>query len=99
MLCECTIGHAPALVVLTGGPGAGKTAVLEIVKRNFCEHVQILPEAAGIVFGGGFPRKVTLPVCAAAQRAGRRVGNRGARDRRAHRTRMVEASVATHRRE
>ena len=69
MRCTCTLHHAPRLVVLTGGPGAGKTAVLEIVRRHFCEHVQILPEAAGIVFGGGFPRGTTLPLRCAAQRA------------------------------
>lgn len=43
-------------VVLTGGPGAGKTAVLELVRQAFARQVQVLPEAAGIVFGGGFPR-------------------------------------------
>ena len=70
MSCECkSTDHAPRLVVLTGGPGAGKTAVLEIVKRNFCEHVQVLPEAASIVFGGGFPREVSLAWRRAAQRA------------------------------
>lgn len=70
MSCECkAIDHGPRLVVLTGGPGAGKTAVLEIVKRNFCEHVQVLPEAASLVFGGGFPREAAVPWRAAAQRA------------------------------
>ena len=44
------------LVVLTGGPGAGKTAVLEVIRRNFGEQVQVLPEAASILFKGGFPR-------------------------------------------
>lgn len=70
MTCECkALDHAPRLVVLTGGPGGGKTAVLETVRRNFCEHVQVLPEAAGIVFGGGFPREASIPLRAAAQRA------------------------------
>jgi predicted ATPase len=70
MTCACkSLDHEPHLVVLTGGPGAGKTAVLEIVKRNFCEHVHVLPEAASIVFGGGFPRETTLVGRAAAQRA------------------------------
>lgn len=56
-------------IVVTGGPGAGKTAVLELARRSLCGHVEVLPEAAGIVFGGGFPRsKVDLP-CRAAQRA------------------------------
>jgi predicted ATPase len=74
MACDCTAPiHEPHLVVLTGGPGAGKTAVLEIVKRNSCEHVHVLPEAAGIVFAGGFPREHTLAGRAAAQRAIRHV--------------------------
>ena len=56
-------------VVITGGPGAGKTAVLELVQKTFCEHVSVLPEAASIIFGGGFPRHDTLPGHKAAQRA------------------------------
>jgi predicted ATPase len=68
--CECASGtHAPKLVAITGGPGAGKTAVLEIARRSLCSHVVVLPEAAGIVFGGGFPRRPTLPGRRAAQRA------------------------------
>lgn len=51
--------HVPKLIAVTGGPGAGKTAVLELARRAFCEHVAILPESAGIVFGGGFPRHDT----------------------------------------
>jgi predicted ATPase len=55
--------------VLTGGPGAGKTAVLELLRHSLCEHVRILPEAAGIVFGGGFPRDGNDGVRRAGQRA------------------------------
>jgi hypothetical protein len=54
---------------LTGGPGAGKTATLEIIRRHFCEHVTVLPEAAGILFGGGFPRKASNAGRQAAQRS------------------------------
>jgi predicted ATPase len=54
---------------VTGGPGAGKTAVLELARRNLCEHVYVLPEAARIVFGGGFPRLTTDSARRAAQRA------------------------------
>jgi len=54
--CDCHEKHPRKRVVLTGGPGAGKTAVLELVRRHFCEHVLVLPEAAGLVYGGGFPR-------------------------------------------
>ena len=47
----------PALRRAHGGrPGAGKTAVLELIQRSFCGHVRVLPESAGILFGGGFPR-------------------------------------------
>lgn len=68
--CECDEkSHHPRLVVVTGGPGAGKTVLLEAVRRTFCHHVVILPEAAGIVFGGGFPRRATPPAQRAAQRA------------------------------
>jgi predicted ATPase len=67
--CRCHIEHQPRLVVLTGGPGAGKTAVLEVVRRQFCEHVVVLPEAASILFGGGFPRSNSRPARRAAQRA------------------------------
>jgi predicted ATPase len=67
--CHCEKrGHACRFVVLTGGPGAGKTAVLETVRRHFCEHVAVLSEAAGIVYGGGFPRKTAGPGRRAAQR-------------------------------
>jgi predicted ATPase len=56
-------------VVITGGPGAGKTALLELVRRSVCEHVAVLPEAASIVYGGGFPRRRALAVQRAAQRS------------------------------
>lgn len=56
-------------MVLTGGPGAGKTATLELVRLFFCGHVHTLPESAGIVFGGRFPRDGRVEVRQAAQRA------------------------------
>jgi hypothetical protein len=61
--------HAGRRIVLTGGPGAGKTAVLELIKKHFCKHVRVLPEAAGILFGGGFPREPSENARRAAQRA------------------------------
>ncbi len=54
--CACEAPHTPRLVALTGGPGAGKTAVLAVARRHFCRHVVVLPESASIVYGGGFPR-------------------------------------------
>jgi predicted ATPase len=67
--CECDAPHDRRRVVLTGGPGAGKTAVLELIRQSFCVHVKVLPESAGIVFGGGFPRGESLGLRQAAQRA------------------------------
>jgi len=67
--CDCQEPHERRRVVLTGGPGAGKTAVLELVRQSFCKHVKVLPESAGIVFGGGFPRDTDTGVRRAAQRA------------------------------
>lgn len=67
--CDCKDPHERRRVVLTGGPGAGKTAVLELIRQSFCVHVSVLPESAGIVFGGGFPRADVVGVRRAAQRA------------------------------
>ena len=67
--CDCTEVHTPKHVVLTGGPGAGKTAILELIGHFFCHHVRVLPESAGVVFGGGFPRDKQPELQRAAQRA------------------------------
>ncbi len=68
--CPCQAQkHEPQFIAVTGGPGAGKTAVLEIASRALCKHVGVLPEAAGIVFGGGFPRHRTAVGARASQRA------------------------------
>jgi predicted ATPase len=68
-ICGCANAHGIRRVVLTGGPGAGKSAVLELVKHSFCSHVMTLPESAGIVFGGGFPRHTDVNASQSAQRA------------------------------
>lgn len=68
--CACRVDrHEPRFVAITGGPGAGKTAVLEVVQREFCDHVVVLPEAASILFRGGFPRLRSDPGRRAVQRA------------------------------
>ena len=55
--------------MLTGGPGAGKTAVLELCRQYLCQHVTILPESASLLFTGGFPRGGPPAQRAATQRA------------------------------
>src|SRR5688500_10497914 len=67
--CRCPEPHARKRIVLTGGPGAGKTAVLEMLRQSLCRHVTVLPEAAGIIFNDGFPRDDIAGVRRAAQRA------------------------------
>jgi predicted ATPase len=69
VVCECAATHERRRVVLTGGPGAGKTAVLELIRQSFCKHVKVLPEAASVIFGGGFPREDDPDCKRAAQRA------------------------------
>ncbi len=59
----------PRLIVITGGPGAGKTAILELARKTFCDQTAVLPEAATIVFGGGFWRKQMPYAKKSAQRA------------------------------
>ncbi len=72
--CTCSVAaHAPKLVVLTGGPGAGKTAILEFAQREFCKHVTVLPEAANVLWQGNFPRRDSELARRAAQRAIARV--------------------------
>lgn len=68
--CSCSLErHTPRLIALTGGPGAGKTAALEVVRRSFCPHVLVLPESASILFRGGFPRHDSVAGRCAVQRA------------------------------
>ncbi|MGZ3788786.1 MAG: ATP/GTP-binding protein [Bacteriovorax sp.] len=56
-------------IVITGGPGAGKTAILEMARRLLKEKATILPEAASIVFGGGFWRLPSITAKKSAQSA------------------------------
>ena len=68
-LCQCTEAHDGRRVVLTGGPAAGKSAVLELARLFFCRHLLTLPESASIVFGGRFPRNHRVDIRQASQRA------------------------------
>ncbi|MES2503870.1 MAG: ATP-binding protein [Myxococcota bacterium] len=57
------------LIVLTGGPGAGKTTVLEMAKHMFQDKVVVLHEAATMIYSGGFLRHQTPSAIRAAQRS------------------------------
>ena len=56
-------------IVLTGGPGGGKTTAADLFRREIGERVVIVPEAATLVFSGGFPRSPHPPAVMATQRA------------------------------
>ena len=43
-------------IVVTGGPGGGKTTAADLFRREIGDRVVIVPEAATILFQGGFPR-------------------------------------------
>lgn len=43
-------------IVLTGGPGGGKTTAADLFRRELGEKVVVVPEAATMLFSGGFPR-------------------------------------------
>ncbi|MFZ3231604.1 MAG: ATP-binding protein [Pseudobdellovibrio sp.] len=43
-------------IAVTGGPSGGKTTLIEALKKEFGSKVKIVPEAASILYKGGFPR-------------------------------------------
>ena len=56
-------------IVLTGGPGGGKTTAADLFRREIGERVVIVPEAATLLFSGGFPRSTDTRAQKAAQQA------------------------------
>jgi predicted ATPase len=61
--------HERCRVVLTGGPGGGKTTAADLFRRELGERVVVVPESATILFAGGFPRSRELEARRAVQRA------------------------------
>lgn len=51
-----TTTGGPPRVVLTGGPGGGKTTAADLFRREIGDRVIVVPEAATLLFSGGFPR-------------------------------------------
>lgn len=56
-------------IVLTGGPGGGKTTAADLFRREIGEKVVVVPEAATLLFSGGFPRAESLAARKSSQRA------------------------------
>ncbi len=59
----------PLRIVLTGGPGGGKTTAAQLFRREIGERVVVVPETATMLFTGGFPRVEAPHARAATQRA------------------------------
>lgn len=56
-------------VVITGGPGGGKTTALDLFRRELSHDVAVVPEAASILFQGGLPRSNDPQVQICTQKA------------------------------
>lgn len=56
-------------IVLTGGPGGGKTTAADLMRREVGERIVIVPEAATMLFSGGFPRHDEIHARRSAQQA------------------------------
>jgi predicted ATPase len=56
-------------IVLTGGPGGGKTTAADLMRREVGERIVIVPEAATMLFSGGFPRNEEVHARLSAQKA------------------------------
>jgi predicted ATPase len=56
-------------IVVTGGPGGGKTTAADLFRREIGERVVVVPEAATMMFAGGFPRYTETHAVHSVQRA------------------------------
>lgn len=56
-------------VAITGGPSGGKTTLIEALKKELGSKCAVVPEAASILYRGGFPRYKEPQAVIRAQRA------------------------------
>jgi len=61
--------HAHHRIVLTGGPGGGKTTAADLMRREVGDRIVVVPEAATMLFSGGFPRHQDVHAKRSAQKA------------------------------
>lgn len=55
-------------IVITGGPGGGKTTALDLFRREIEGKVEVIPESATAVFSGGVKRDRRTDVVKAIQK-------------------------------
>lgn len=56
-------------IVLTGGPGGGKTTALDLIRRELAGKIALVPESATMIFSGGIERSSDPAVLKAQQTA------------------------------
>ena len=54
--CERSPEQGPRRIVLTGGPGSGKSTAASFLAREFTDELWVLPESATLLYRGGLPR-------------------------------------------
>lgn len=50
----------PIKIVITGGPSGGKTTLINAIQKELGPQCAIVPEAASILYKGGYPRSQNL---------------------------------------
>ncbi|MEM6510233.1 MAG: AAA family ATPase [Pseudomonadota bacterium] len=56
-------------IVLTGGPGGGKTTAIDLLRREFSKQIVVVPESATMLFSGGVERGDATHLIKAHQQA------------------------------
>lgn len=59
----------PRRIVLTGGPGSGKSTAAAFLAREFVDELWVLPESATLLYKGGLPRSESPLGIQVAQKA------------------------------
>jgi hypothetical protein len=72
-VARATHGALPSVrtrrIVLTGGPGSGKSTAASFLAREFDDELWVLPESATLLYRGGLPRAIDAAGQVVAQRA------------------------------
>jgi predicted ATPase len=66
---ETTAPRGTRRIVLTGGPGSGKSTAAAFLAREFVDDLWVLPESATLLYKGGMPRASSDMGQEVAQRA------------------------------